>query len=139
MGKRMSRVARRVGMALAGRTPMQVLGWIVATVCLLGSPASLLAQGTGVDSASAAATESLRPKPDSITPGQESRDSALRRNSQLETALLGFLAGAAAGLVIAHIVNQTRDGGNDKLETYLALPPVLGLFTFATVFIALDD
>ena len=118
---------------------MHVFRWIVAAVCLLGSPASLLGQGTGVDSASAAATGSLRPTPDSTTPGQESRDSTLRRNSRLEPALLGFFAGAGAGLVIAHIVNQTQDRGEGKLENYLAFPPVLGLFTFATVFIALDD
>jgi hypothetical protein len=55
------------------------------------------------------------------------------------TAALGFLAGAGAGLIIAHIVNQTQDRGEGKLETYIGLPLVLGLFTFATVFVALGD
>ena len=52
---------------------------------------------------------------------------------------LGFLAGAAAGLVVAYIVDQSRSSGDGRLENYLGIPLALGTVTFLTVFIAMGD
>jgi hypothetical protein len=57
----------------------------------------------------------------------------------LGPAALGFLAGAAAGLVIAQVVNETQRTGEGKLENYIGIPLGLGLVTFFTVFVALGD
>jgi hypothetical protein len=107
---------------------------------VLGQPGTVAGQSIGIDSANAAATATLWPNDDTTGMGKEiPADSTLRRRTRVGTAALGFLAGAGAGLIIAHIVNQTQDRGEGKLETYIGLPLVLGLFTFATVFVALGD
>jgi hypothetical protein len=116
-----------------------LLSWTVG-MFVLGHPGAAAGQNIGIDSANAAATAALRPNDDSTAAGKEiPADSTLRRRTRVGTAALGFLAGAGAGLIIAHIVNQTQDRGEGKLETYIGLPLVLGLFTFATVFVALGD
>lgn len=118
---------------------MRRITWVIA-IMVLGYPAPLPAQEIGIDSASAAATAALRPSQDSTESDQKiPADSTLQRRSRLGPAALGFLAGAGAGLIIAHIVNQTQDRGDGKLELYFGLPLALGLFTFATVFVALGD
>lgn len=66
-------------------------------------------------------------------------DAAQPRRSPGGTAALGFLAGAAAGLVIAHFVNEKQRTGEGKLENYLGIPLGLGVFTAATVFVAMGD
>ena len=72
-------------------------------------------------------------------PGTTGADSVPRpHRSRGAATALGFLAGAAGGLVLAHVVNQ-RHQGDGRLETYLAVPPMLGLFAAATVFIATGD
>lgn len=107
---------------------------------VLGQPGTVACQSIGIDSANAAATAALRPNDDTTGMGKEiPADSTLRRRSRVGTAALGLLAGAGAGLIIAHIVNQTQGPGEGKLETYIGLPLVLGLFTFATVFVALGE
>jgi hypothetical protein len=61
------------------------------------------------------------------------------RRSRVGAAGLGFLAGAAAGLVVAYIVDQSRSSGDGRLENYLGIPLALGTVTFLTVFIAMGD
>lgn len=112
--------------------------WMMAAL-LLGLPGSLVGQSVAVDSATAATTASLRPDDDSLRVSQETpADSVLRRRSRVGPAALGFLAGAGAGLIIAHIVNQSQDG-EGKLENYIGIPLALGVFTFMTVLVALGD
>jgi hypothetical protein len=116
-----------------------LLSWTVG-MFVLGHPGAAAGQNIGIDSANAAATAALRPNDDSTAAGKEiPADSTLRRRTRVGTAALGFLAGAGAGLIIAHIVNQTQDPGEGKLENYFGIPFGLGLFTFATVFVALGD
>lgn len=111
-----------------------------AAMLVLGHPGAVACQSIGIDSANAAATAALRPNDDTTRMGKETpADSTLRRRSRVGTAALGFLAGAGAGLIIAHIVNQSQDHGEGRLENYFGIPFGLGLFTFATVFVALGD
>lgn len=108
---------------------------------LLGAVPSLAAQRIAVDSQTVTARFALMsPTPEAglVHTLRMPADSAGRHHmSQGAATGLGFLAGAAAGLVIAHFVNQNVSEG--KLENYFGIPLALGVFTAATVFVATDD
>jgi hypothetical protein len=121
--------------------------WLLLTGLLLGTSVSLHAQGLRVNPTTAAARAALRPAdlPAStiprfatarITPG----DTIARpHRSRAGPSGLGFLAGAAAGLLVAYVVDQTKSTGEGRLENYIAIPLALGAVTFMTVFVALGD
>jgi hypothetical protein len=106
---------------------------------LLGNGPPLRGQSIAVDSATAAAAEGLRPTKASTegVPIPPAADTTAHRRSRLGTASLGFLAGAGAGLVLAHFVNRNK--GEGRLENYIGIPLFVGTFTFATVFVAMGD
>jgi hypothetical protein len=117
---------------------------VLVSVLLLGLSRPVHSQVLA-DSATLAATQPLRPAHDfSKSQGKHldaglPADTTVHRRSRLGAAALGFLAGAATGLVIAHIVNQNQNMGEGKLENYFGIPLALGVFTFATIFVAMGD
>ena len=109
---------------------------------LLGVAPTLIAQEIAVDSGSAVTRLGLTPLPEGakVPPSPRiSMDNAAPHRSRGGSAAIGFLAGAAAGLVIAHFVNENQRTGEGKLENYLGIPFGLGVFTAATVFVAMGD
>jgi ABC-type Fe3+ transport system permease subunit len=121
--------------------------WLLLLGVALGATTSLQGQGLRVDPVSAAARAVLRPAdvPTSpfLRPPGASRiadDTVGRKHrSRLGTAGLGFLAGAATGMVVAYLVDRTKDTGDGRLENYIAIPLALGTVTFMTVFVAMGD
>jgi hypothetical protein len=121
--------------------------WILLAGLALGAAPTVRAQGLRADSASAAARAALRPAelPAEIARRPGTADAAvfdstagLHRN-RVGTAALGFVAGAAAGVVIAYLVDRGRSSGDGRLENYIAIPLALGTATFMTVFVALGN
>jgi hypothetical protein len=119
------------------------LGLVVLTTLLaVGTAQPLFSQSITVDSASTAYRGRLRvpaPHPDSTAARSASPDTVGQQRSRLGPAVLGFLAGAGAGFVIAHVINENQRTGEGRLENYIGIPLVLGLVTFFTVFIAKGD
>jgi hypothetical protein len=115
--------------------------WLVIGGLLLGGPSSLAAQQLRLDPATVLARAALRsdlPEAVARAPMLITADTTVQpRRSRAEAAALGFLAGAAAGLVVAHVVNHNRSEG--RLENYIGIPLGLGVFAAATVLVATAD
>ena len=121
--------------------------WLLVTGLMVGVPPAVHGQQLRMSPSSAAVRASLRP----VHPVAQSAlrltpsavpvpDSTLGpRRSRVGAAGLGFLAGAAAGVVVAYFVDQSRSSGEGRLENYLGIPLALGTVTFMTVFIAMGD
>ncbi len=119
--------------------------WLLSAGLAIGVATSLQAQGLRIDPAAVRSRAALRL---ADSPAAVSRSVELRlpgdtrpraHRSRLTSAGLGFVAGAAAGLVVAYFVDRTRSTGDGRLENYLAIPLALGTVTFMTVFVALGD
>ena len=127
-----------VGQSACSFSLMRIHGVAIGGA-LLASPVCLSAQVLQVDPASVAARAVLSSAPSHVVPAQfqAAPDSLHRpRLSRGAATALGFVGGAAAGLVIAHIVNQSHVG-EGQLENYFGIPLGLGVFTAATVFVAM--
>jgi hypothetical protein len=119
--------------------------WLLSAGLAIGMATSLQAQGLRIDPGTVRSRAALR---SADLPARPSRPVALRipsdttarpHRSRLASVGLGFAAGAAAGLVVAYIVDRTQRTGDGRLENYLAIPLALGTATFMTVFVALGD
>ena len=120
--------------------------WLLVTGLMVGVPPAVHGQQLRMSPSSAAVRASLRPahpveSASRLTPSAVPvPDSTVGpRRSRVGAAGLGFLAGAAAGVVVAYFVDQSRSSGEGRLENYLGIPLALGTVTFMTVFIAMGD
>lgn len=105
--------------------------WLLVTGLMVGVPPAMHGQQLRMPLESA----SWR-LPSSVTVPDTTAEP---RRSRAGAAGLGFLAGAAAGVVVAYFVDQSRSSGEGRLENYLGIPLALGTVTFMTVFIAMGD
>jgi ABC-type Fe3+ transport system permease subunit len=121
--------------------------WLLLSGLSVVASAPLHGQALRVEPSVAAARAALRPSDQPLTAPLRSPgawgiagDTIDRpHRSRLGTAGLGFLAGAAAGVVVAYFVDRSRDSGEGRLENYIAIPLALGAVTFMTVFVAMGD
>lgn len=120
--------------------------WLLLSGLTIAASAPLHGQGLRIDPSAAAARAALRLSDQAVTtprrpPGawRISGDTISRpHRSRLGTAGLGFLAGAAAGVVVAYFVDRSSSG-EGRLENAIAIPLALGVVTFMTVFVAMGD
>ena len=121
--------------------------WLLLAGLMMGVAPALYGQQLRVDRRSAVARASLgpdsgmpratRPVPGSAASVADTTEES--RRSRAGAAGLGFLAGAAGGLVVAYFVDQSRDSGDGRLENYLGIPLAMGTVTFMSVFIGRGD
>ena len=105
--------------------------WLLPTSVLWGGFAPLHAQGLRADPTAAAARAALRPV--APPPGTIPWSSAATKAPADSTAR------PHAGLVLAYFVDQSREGGEGRLENYIAIRLALGAVTFMTVYVATGD
>ncbi|HET6576874.1 MAG TPA: hypothetical protein VFG66_01025 [Gemmatimonadales bacterium] len=121
--------------------------WLLLSGLTIAASAPLHGQGLRIDPSAVAARAALRPSDQAAAAPQRpsgawgiAGDTISRpHRSRLGTAGLGFLAGAAAGVVVAYFVDRSGDSGEGRLENYLGIPLALGVVTFMTVFVAMGD